>query len=105
MSRQTSGIIINDDIFINSNHVVKMEKYKVEGDSDSDSVNDVYVIDIYMTEGISPVRYNFNSESSCNEAFKKIILEMYSYNYAIVNFKTKEVKDAEKAAKEAEKTE
>ena len=101
MSRKTSGIIINDDIFLNSEHVVKMEKYKVEGDSDE---NDVYVIDIYMTEGISPVSYNFNSESSCNETFKKIILEMCGYNYAIVNFKTKEVEDAEKAAKEAEKT-
>ena len=42
MSRKTSGIIINDDIFLNSEHVVKMEKYKVEGDSDE---NDVYVID------------------------------------------------------------
>ena len=26
--RQTSGIIINDDIFINSSHVVKIEKTK-----------------------------------------------------------------------------
>ena len=96
MIRKTSGIIINDYIFLNSEHVVKMETHQ--------KPDKTYVIDIYMSIGESPVSYNFNSESSCNEAFKKIILEMYSYNYAIVNFKTKEVEDAEKAAKEAEKT-
>ena len=28
MSNQTSGIIINNDIFINADHVVKVEKFK-----------------------------------------------------------------------------
>ena len=83
MSRQTSGIIINDDTFINSSHVVKMEKTKV---SDGE-----YVIIIYLSvaTSASPVKLTFDSEQVCNESFKKIIQEMYSYNYAIVNVNTK----------------
>ena len=83
MSRETSGIIINGDTFINSNHVVKMEKTKV---SDGE-----YVINIYLSvaTSASPVKLTFDSEQVCNESFKKIIQEMYGYNYAIVNVNTK----------------
>ena len=83
MSRETSGTIINGDIFINSSHVVKMEKTKV---SDGE-----YVINIYLSvaTSASPVKLTFDSEQVCNESFKKIIQEMYSYNYAIVNVNTK----------------
>ena len=79
--RETSGIIINDDIFINSNHVVKIEKSKkAEGE---------YVITIYLSESsmsnVTPVLLTFDSENKCAEAFKKIIQEMYGFEYAIVN--------------------
>lgn len=91
--RHTSGIIINDDIFINSSHVVKIEKTK-KADSE-------YTITIHLSESsmssVMPVVLTFvddkdkngktitHAESKCNEAFKKIIMEMYSTNYAIVN--------------------
>jgi hypothetical protein len=91
--RHTSGIIINDDIFINSSHVVKIEKTK-KADSE-------YTITIHLSESsmssVMPVVLTFvddkdkngkiiaPAESKCNEAFKKIIIEMYSTNYAIVN--------------------
>ena len=86
MSNQTSGIIINNDTFINSSHVVKMEKTKV---SDGE-----YVIIIYLSvaTSASPVKLTFDSEHVCNESFKKIIQDMYNYTYAIVNVNTKETK-------------
>lgn len=83
MSRKTSGIIINDDIFINANHVVKMEKSKV---SDGEHVINIY---LSVATSASPIKLTFDSEQECNESFKKIIMEMYSYNYAIVNVNTK----------------
>ena len=83
MSRKTSGIIINDDIFINANHVVKMEKSKI---SDGEHVINIY---LSVPTSASPIKLTFDSEQECNESFKKIILEMYSYNYAIVNVNTK----------------
>lgn len=77
--RHTSGIIINDDIFINSSHVIKIEQTK---NSDSE-----YTISIYLPESsmASPVALTFDNESKCNETFKKIIQEMYGFNYALVN--------------------
>ena len=79
--RHTSGIIINDDIFINSSHVVKIEKTK-KADSE-------YTITIHLSESsmssVMPVVLTFDSESKCSEAFKNIIMEMYSTNYAIIN--------------------
>ena len=84
--RKTSGIIINDDIFINANHVVKMEKSKV---SDGEHVIIIY---LSVATSASPIKLTFGSEQECNESFKKIIMEMYSYNYAIVNINTKETK-------------
>ena len=86
MSRQTSGIIINDDTFINSSHVVKMEKTKV---SDGECVINIY---LSVATSASPVKLTFDNEHVCNEAFKKIIMEMYGFNYAHVDFKTKETK-------------
>ena len=77
--RKTSGIIINDDIFINANHVVKMEKSKV---SDGEHVINIY---LSVATSASPIKLTFDSEHVCNESFKKIIMEMYSTNYAIVN--------------------
>ena len=95
--RHTSGIIINDDIFINSSHVVKIVKAK--------KTDDEYTITIHLSESAKasemPVVLTFNgdkdkkgnittpAESKCDNAFKKIILEMYSTNYAIVNLDTK----------------
>ena len=80
MSNQTSGIIINNDIFINADHVVKVEKFK--------NAEDIYEMDIYVTAG-SPVRYFFDNEHECNLAFEKIVLNMYSYNCTSADFKTK----------------
>ena len=79
--RHTSGIIINDDVFINSSHVVKIDKVQ--------KAEKEYVITIHLSasamSSTMPVVLTFDSESKCDEAFKKIILEMYSTNYAIVN--------------------
>ena len=83
--RHTSGIIINDDIFINSNHVVKIVKAK--------KTDNEYTITIHLSESAQastmPVVLTFDSESKCDTAFKNIILEMYSTNYALVNLDTK----------------
>ena len=86
--RKTSGIIINNDIFINSAHVVKMEKSKNVG---SDG-KEYYVLTIHLMSSVMPVSYTFNSDKECNDAFNKIIIEMYGFNYAVVDFKTKETK-------------
>jgi hypothetical protein len=72
-----SGVILNNDIFINTSHVVKMEKKNTD------------VIEVYMLGVASPVEFAFKSETDRDEAFNKIIKEMYSYNYAILNFDTK----------------
>jgi hypothetical protein len=75
--RQTSGIIINSEIFINSSHVVKIEKAKRED----------YTIEIYMTnDGETPISLNFENEGDRNVIFNKIVMELYGHNYAYVNF-------------------
>jgi hypothetical protein len=75
--RQTSGIIINNEIFINSNHVVKIEKAKREE----------YTIEIYMTnDGETPISLIFEKEGDRDVIFNKIVMELYGNNYAIVNF-------------------
>ena len=76
--RQTSGIVINDDIFINSKHVVKMEKV------DRDKIK------IYLLYGALPVDLAFKSESDRNRIFTQIIKEMYSCNFAYINFEPKQ---------------
>lgn len=80
MSRQTSGIIINNDIFINSNHVVKMDK--------SNSSDGEYVINIYLSivSSASPIKLTFNSENDRNVIFNKIVMELYGHDYAYVDF-------------------
>ena len=74
--RHTSGIIINDDIFINSSHVVKIEKTK-KADSE-------YTINIHLLTIATPMVISFDNESKCNEVFKRIIQEMYGFDYSIV---------------------
>jgi hypothetical protein len=75
--RQTSGIIINNEIFINSSHVVKIEKAKREE----------YTIEIYMTnDGETPISLIFEKEGDRDVIFNKIVMELYGNNYAIVNF-------------------
>lgn len=75
---QTSGIVINNDIFINSSHVVKIEKI------DTDQIK------IDLSYGAPPVNLEFNSESDRNNIFNQIIKEMYSYNFAYINFEPKQ---------------
>lgn len=76
--RKTSGIVINNDIFINSRHVVKMEKV------DTDKIK------IDLSYGALPVDLEFKSESERNRIFNQIIKEMYSYNFAYINFELKQ---------------
>lgn len=76
--RQTSGIVINNGIFINSSHVVKMEKI------DTDKIK------IDLSYGATPVELKFKSESDRNSIFNQIIKEMYSYNFAYINFEPKQ---------------
>jgi hypothetical protein len=75
--RQTSGIVINNDIFINTSHVVKMEKI------DTDKIK------IDLSYGATPLSLEFKNESDRNNIFDRIIKEMYSYNFAYINFELK----------------
>lgn len=76
--RRTSGIVINSDIFINSSHVVKIEKI------------DPCKIKIDLSYGATPLSLEFKNESDCNNIFDRIIKEMYSYNFACINFELKQ---------------
>ena len=85
--RQTSGIIINNDIFINSSHVVKMDKGILEKESDSsDTIKYYHTINIYTTVEKNPTVLIFDSENDRDVIFNKIIMELYGHNYAYVNF-------------------
>jgi hypothetical protein len=75
--RRTSGIVINNDIFINSSHVVKIEKI------DTDKIK------IDLSYGATPLSLEFKNESDRNTIFDRIIKEMYSYNFAYINFELK----------------
>ena len=77
--RQTSGVILNNDIFINSSHVVKIEKI------DADK------IEIDLSNGALPVNLEFESESDRNVIFNKLVMEMYGNNYAYLNFEVKKI--------------
>ena len=77
--RQTSGIVINNDIFINSNHVVKMEKIGTDK------------IEIDLLYGALPVNLEFKSENDRDVVFYKLILEMYGNNYAYLDFEVKKI--------------
>lgn len=116
--RQTSGVIINNDIFINSSHVVKIKRFNTYisedvydgSDSDSDISNNnavtqqpmmiknpsnqpvnncEYIIHIYMLGENDPIKLVFDNENDSHVAFRKIIMELYGYNYAIIDFETK----------------
>lgn len=76
--RQTSGIVINNDIFINSSHVVKIDKIGTDK------------IKIDLSYGATPVELEFKSKSDCDNIFNRIIKEMYSYNFAYINFEPKQ---------------
>jgi hypothetical protein len=76
--RQTSGIIINNDIFINSSHVIKIEKI------DTDQI----IID--LSYGATPVKLEFKRESDRNVIFNKLVMEMYGNNYAYLDFELKQ---------------
>ena len=77
--RQTSGIVINNDIFINSSHVVKIEKI------DTDKIK------IDLSYGALPVDLEFKSESERNVIFNKLVMEMYGNNYAHLDFEVKKI--------------
>lgn len=77
--RETSGIIINNDIFINSSHVVKIEKI------DTDKIK------IDLSYGALPVDLEFKSESDRNVIFNKLVMEMYGNNYAYLDFEVKKI--------------
>ena len=79
--RQTSGIIINNDIFINSSHVVKMEKNQVVNGSDT-----YYTIEIYMLGVESPIDLSFDQKNDRDVIFNKIVMELYGHNYTYLNF-------------------
>ena len=76
--RQTSGIVINNDIFINSSHVVKIEKI----DTDKIKIN--------LSYGALPVDLEFENESERNVIFNKLVMEMYGSNFAYINFEPKQ---------------
>ena len=76
--RETSGIIINNEIFINSSHVVKIEKI------DTDKIK------IDLSYGALPVDLEFNNESERNVIFNKLVMEMYGNNYAYLDFELKQ---------------
>lgn len=76
--RQTSGVILNNDIFINSNHVVKMEKIGTDK------------IEIDLSYGALPVNLEFKNEGDRNVIFNKLVMEMYGNNYAYINFEPKQ---------------
>lgn len=91
--RQTSGIIINNDIFINSTNVVKMEKSKhievikyIDGSNEPDNEITYYTIEIYMLGVESPIDLSFENENDRDVIFNKIVMELYGNNYAHVNF-------------------
>lgn len=74
--RQTSGVILNNDIFINSSHVVKIEKI------DTDKIK------IDLSYGATPLSLEFKSENDRDVIFNKLVMEMYGNNYAHLNFET-----------------
>lgn len=77
--RQTSGVVLNNDIFINSSHVVKIEKV------------DIDKIKIDMSYGAQPVDLEFKNESERNVIFNKLVMEMYGNNYAHLDFEVKKI--------------
>lgn len=91
--RQTSGIVVNDDIFINSSNVVKIDKDQQEGTIEVEENGEtkrktvpIYGIKIYMIHDETPISFYVYTEGERNVIFNKIIMEMYGNNYALVKF-------------------
>ena len=81
--RETSGVILNDEIFINSSNVTKILKKQI-------TILD-YSIEIYtLSDGDkSPIILFFKNENDRDVIFDKIIMELYGLNYARLEFETK----------------
>ena len=81
--RETSGIILNDEIFINSSNITKILKKQI-------TILD-YSIEIYtLSDGDkSPIILFFKNKNDRDVIFNKIIMELYGHNYARLDFETK----------------
>lgn len=79
--KETSGIIINDEIFINSSQVVKIDKGVKNFEE-----NITYTINIFMTNNVLPIVLNLDNENDRDVIFNKIVMELYGHNYAYVDF-------------------
>ena len=81
--RETSGVILNDEIFINSSNITKILKKQI-------TISD-YSIEIYTLcdNDKSPIILFFKNENDRDVIFNKIIMELYGLNYARLNFETK----------------
>lgn len=79
--RETSGIIINDDIFINSSNVVKIDKSKREE----------YRIEVYTTNKDTPISLSFETESDRDVIYNDIFTNINTSN--IVKVDTAKIKE------------
>ena len=64
-----SGIVINDGIFLNPMHIVKMNKYDLRD-------NAGYWIEIFLSNG-KETTLSFKTVGDRDVAFKKIISDLY----------------------------
>ena len=79
--KKTSGIIINDEIFLNPEHIVKIRK--------SDLRENVgYWVEIFSTNN-NQTTLTYSNREERDNAFKKIISELYGYDCCII-FENKE---------------
>ena len=76
---------MNNGIFINSSHVVKIEKIDTKNGTDK-----TYNIKIDLSYGALPVNLEFKNEGDRNVIFNKLVMEMYGNNYAYINFEPKQ---------------
>ena len=81
-----SGVILNNDIFINTSHVVKMEKNIVKPETNSVTTVVKYTVEIYMLGYDLPIILNFDKENDRDVIFNKIVMELYGHNYTYLNF-------------------
>ena len=73
--RETSGIIINNEIFINSSNVVKIDKSKREE----------YRIEVYMTNKETPISLSFETESDRDVIYNDIFTNTNTSNIVKVD--------------------
>jgi hypothetical protein len=81
--RETSGVILNDEIFINSSNITKILKKQITALD--------YSIEIYTLcdNDKSPIILFFKNENDRDVIFDKIIMELYGLNYSRLEFETK----------------